>query len=281
MWKRSTYTLLLSLLLRFDVAVRSQVTNNAIDCILDDSSSSSIQLSPNDGSTSIVSLEHSINPRDKMITIKMINDRGSGWIGIGFSETGKMVPSYSFVGLPNEGIIQEYHMLNRTIDGIVPIAQALFASMSQNATHTVMSFMISLQFSDGTISISTDVPTTIIWAVGADNQFGQHIASGSVSILLNNKCRAYSNMTFPPKSDVPSDGATTIPPSDVVSDSTNSFAPSDVSSNPVTDVSANISASTPPVTLEKTGAPWRYNQGRNLQKTVGDSSHKRYLRQTN
>ncbi|CAM9377612.1 unnamed protein product, partial [Sphacelaria rigidula] len=67
---------------------------------------------------------------------------GEGWVGLGFSADGEMVPGDCVIGLPDDSTALEYIMDSRSLAGVTEAAtqEVSQASITQSGTTTTLVF---------------------------------------------------------------------------------------------------------------------------------------------
>jgi hypothetical protein len=116
---------------------------------------------------------------------------GLGWVGLGFSESGQMVPSQAgssyqaVIGLPGDNVYK-YDMSGKSDAGVMKsTAQTLTnTAVEQNATHTSIRFTKAL-VEDNELSINSGADNFFIWAYGSSNTLGYHASRGAVTVPLD------------------------------------------------------------------------------------------------
>ena len=110
---------------------------------------------------------------------------GLGWISLGFSSDGLMVPSQAVIALPDNSTVQKYDLTLKDISGVLPSPSQTLqdVDVKQNSTHTIMRFT-KLLMEDNEIAIIGDGDNTFIWAYGDKNSLGYHIGRGAHPLTL-------------------------------------------------------------------------------------------------
>ena len=116
---------------------------------------------------------------------------GLGWVGLGFSENGQMVPSQAgssyqaVIGLPGDNVYK-YDMSGKSDAGVMKsTAQTLTnTAVEQNATHTSVRFTKVL-IEDNELSLNSGADNYFIWAYGYTNTLGYHGSRGAVAMTLD------------------------------------------------------------------------------------------------
>lgn len=113
---------------------------------------------------------------------------GLAWVALTFTANlPTMVGAEAVIGLPDDDTVLKYDMTARGISGVnaMPVTQQTLqdASISQNGTHTVLSFT-KLLVEEGEHPINLEQPNTFLWAVGSSNALGQHAATNRGSRVV-------------------------------------------------------------------------------------------------
>jgi hypothetical protein len=179
--------LLLSLLLQ---AARVALAQEDLDCSL----GGEIFLR-NDGS---VIFRHVTNPVQGTLKVELVYE-GEGWLALGFSNNGsegRMIGSDAVIGLPDEPMSAanpaKYNLGAKSPNGVRELSTAQQtlqdASITQNATHTVLSFTKFLA-EESEVQLGATGPHNFIWAVGNGNVLASyHGRKGDFTIDLE-PCR--------------------------------------------------------------------------------------------
>jgi DOMON domain len=110
---------------------------------------------------------------------------GQGWISLGFSSNGVMVPSQAVIALPDVFTVQKYDLTLKDISGVLPSPSQTLQDVhvEQNFTHTTMRFT-KLLMEDNEIPIIGNGSNTFIWAFGSSNLLDYHKGRGAYSLTL-------------------------------------------------------------------------------------------------
>jgi hypothetical protein len=142
----------------------------------------------NDGS---LIFRHVTNPVEGTLKVEVVYE-GEGWLGFGSSESGRMIGSDTIIGLPDEPISAtnpaKYNLGSKNANAAQQLSttqQTLQdASITQNTTHTVLSFT-KLLVEVGESELVANGRHRFIWAVGNTNALGSyHRLKGSFAIDL-------------------------------------------------------------------------------------------------
>ncbi|CAM9378998.1 unnamed protein product [Pylaiella littoralis] len=119
------------------------------------------------------------------VSVKAVYD-GEGWLGIGFSDSGKMPGSDAVIGLPGDETVLEYDL-----DGYSTPVQAAQQEIS-NATITQAAGVTNLTFvrllepsGDGKQVLTVSDPTDWLYAVGVSNIFVEHAADDAAAFVIS------------------------------------------------------------------------------------------------
>lgn len=116
---------------------------------------------------------------------------GQGWVGFGVSPNGAMVGSEAIIGFPDQdvgpGNPGVYNLNAQSPAGVVLAddsaqSQILEANIVQNDTHTVLTFVRTL---DGAVPIVPDQANWFLTASGLSNELGFHSGRGNVEVVVS------------------------------------------------------------------------------------------------
>ncbi|CAM9850698.1 unnamed protein product [Ectocarpus fasciculatus] len=120
------------------------------------------------------------------VTMQVVYD-GEGYVGLGFSSTGDMVPADAVIGLPDEGTALEYDLSTYQLssDNEHETQEISGASVTQVDSTTTLVFTRPLAPTDATktvLSAEEGEEVTFIWAYGSSNTFEQHENRGDFTV---------------------------------------------------------------------------------------------------
>ncbi|CAM9712018.1 unnamed protein product [Ectocarpus sp. 12 AP-2014] len=120
------------------------------------------------------------------VTMQVVFD-GEGYVGLGFSSTGAMVPADAVVGLPDEGTALEYDLSRSALssDNEHETQEISGASVTQANSTTILVFTRPLSPTDDSktvLSAEEGEEATFIWAYGNSNTFQYHGARGDFTV---------------------------------------------------------------------------------------------------
>jgi hypothetical protein len=175
--------LLLSLLLQ---TARVALAQEDLDC----SFGADIFLR-SDGS---VIFRHVTNPVEGTLKVELVYE-GEGWLGLGFSNAGidgHMIGTDAVIGLPNDPVSvtnpAKYILASKSASGVTELSTAQQtlqdASITQNATHTVLAFTKFLA-EESEVELLAAGRHNFIWAIGQGNSISSyHGRKGDFTIDL-------------------------------------------------------------------------------------------------
>ncbi|CAM9906597.1 unnamed protein product, partial [Choristocarpus tenellus] len=114
---------------------------------------------------------------------------GTGWVSLGFSDTGDMIGSDAVIGLPNDQSVLEYDLTSKdqtTLPEESETQEISSTSVTQEADQTTITFTRPLDpMGEGKQQLSATAgdTTILIWAAGSENDLGYHESSRGVTSL--------------------------------------------------------------------------------------------------
>lgn len=108
-----------------------------------------------------------------------------GWVSVGFSEDGMMVPGDCVIGLPDDGVALEYTLEAKSLDGVaVATDQSISgASVTQEAEITTLVFTRPLApIGKVELSATEGDGAFFIWGHGSDNELAYHTDRGALEL---------------------------------------------------------------------------------------------------
>ncbi|CAN0464209.1 unnamed protein product [Ascophyllum nodosum] len=134
--------------------------------------------------TSGLTLFWSVVKNDTEVSVKAVYE-GEGWLGIGFSDSGSMIGSDAVVGLPDEGTVLEYDMVEHDTPSESAEKEISNNTITQADGVTTLTFVRPLSPSgDGKQVLSIEEKTTWLYAWGDGNDFKEHEQDGSFDLSL-------------------------------------------------------------------------------------------------
>jgi len=115
---------------------------------------------------------------------------GVGWVALGFSDEGFMVPSLAVIGLPDNDVSEsnpgKYDLTSRSAAGVTLAGSQtiLNGNIEQNETHTVLTFQKFLEEEGESQAIDPEGPNFFLVAAGSSNTLGYHAHRASVGLNL-------------------------------------------------------------------------------------------------
>jgi len=152
-----------------------------------------------------------LHPEDNKMNALLEYSGGEAWLGVGFSQNGKMIGSTAVIGIPGQQQqpeVQKYKLNDKSTDSVNPMvseAQTLTdarISVDNNEQQEGGGITTSLQFTkllnEGSqkdeVVLTTRGLNTLLFAVGTDNTLGYHahrgtfrLDLGSCSAVMGNK----------------------------------------------------------------------------------------------
>jgi hypothetical protein len=145
----------------------------------------------NDGS---IIFRHVTNPLEGTLKVELVYE-GEGWLALGFSNAGvvgRMIGTDAVIGLPNDPVSAtnpaKYILASKSNSGVTELSTAQQtlqdASITQNATHTVLTFT-KLLVEESEVELLATGRHNFIWAIGQGNSISSyHGLKGDFTIDL-------------------------------------------------------------------------------------------------
>mmetsp|Transcript_15266 Transcript_15266/g.33306 ORF Transcript_15266/g.33306 Transcript_15266/m.33306 type:complete len:343 (+) Transcript_15266:227-1255(+) len=120
-------------------------------------------------------LNYQVNVPEGKLSMKLIHD-GKSWLGLAFSETGRMVDSDAVIGIPEENAVKKFYLGGKYMGAIqiMPTSRQTLSDASIQIVNgqTIMEFTKKLQ-EDGEIEILPG-KNIMLFAYGSGVGFGYH-----------------------------------------------------------------------------------------------------------
>jgi len=129
-----------------------------------------------------------LHPESNLLNA-MLEYQGEAWLGLGFSQNGKMVGSTAVIGTPGNNQVQKYKLLDKEKQSITPMqSQTLETpSITQEGGVTKLAFgkLLNEGSGSGEVVLTTKGLNTLLFAVGSGNDFDYHQHRGAFRLDLD------------------------------------------------------------------------------------------------